>query len=55
MTRVNEFAILYDWDFDRSAEYLMLTRRERRACIKIIDIKKGSAPERIREYLNIKD
>lgn len=55
LTRVNEFSILYDWDFDQSAEYLMLTKKECKDCINIIDIKKGSVPERIRKYLNIKD
>lgn len=53
LKRINEFAILYDWDFDQSAEYLMLTRRGRRDCINITDIKQGSTPERIRKYLNI--
>lgn len=55
LMRINEFAILYDWDFDRSAEYLLLTRRERRDCINIIEINQGSTAEKIKKYLNIKE
>ena len=55
LMRINELAILYDWDFDRSAEYLLLTKRERRDCINIIDIKQGSTAEKIKKYLNIKE
>lgn len=55
LMRINELAILYDWDFDRSAEYLLLTRRERQECIKIIDIKQGSTAEKIKKHIIIKE
>ena len=48
--RIGECMILYDWDFSKIAEYLLLSKSERGHCINIMDIEACSLEEAVKGY-----
>lgn len=51
--RIGECMILYDWDFPKIAEYLLLSRSERRHCINIMETKASSLEEAVKMYFSV--
>lgn len=51
--RIRECMILYDWGFPQIAEYLLLSKSERRHCINIMDIKASGLEEAVKDYFSI--
>lgn len=51
--RIGECMILNDWDFPESADYLLLSKSERRHCINIMETKASSLEEAVKMYFSV--